>query len=359
MPQLGFRQLLFTIPLILLAPQTFAFTIKATDGVGRYVFTQTQGWLEADHAGSGFHMNDDYVKPNIWLRVFRYDTAKSDVAGLPNNETAGNNDIVDWGTSLAGFNPPMRGGDYYKLLKKVDFATNPADIDQTTGQCKASGRCYGDWVNDDLIWDDKVKSYTGKNGEKFLTLNPELNGQKRTRYRIDIFVEDNTPFWFKDKDGAYDFNQIPDLVTNADGSYDRTAVENRIGDNEMYYPYKNVMFRIATESKLTSNPVPAEDAGDAAWENYLKDDTWAEYYVVKTEEELRVEDMDLEFRRKNGRLVLNFAVYHAFQQQDDYVMQVIAQDMSLNTRVLQVYLSMDRLKGLQINDKATGVQKYD
>ena len=175
-------------------------------GSEKYHYFMTEGWLESDHAGSGFHLVDNYSKPNIWMRVFRYDTAVSQVVGLPNNETAGSS--ADWGDSLDSSNPPMRGGDYYKLLRTVDFDKELAEI-QNDGKCSPSGRCYGDWINNELLWSVTVEDYKNKNGESFLGLRDDLQGQKRTRYRFDVFIEDNTPFWFKDKDGNYDLSKIP------------------------------------------------------------------------------------------------------------------------------------------------------
>ena len=46
-------------------------------------FRKTEGWLETDHFGSGYHLVPDYIKPNIWIKAFKYDGAVGDVAGLP------------------------------------------------------------------------------------------------------------------------------------------------------------------------------------------------------------------------------------------------------------------------------------
>ena len=144
----------------------------------KYHYFMTEGWLESDHSGSGFHLVDDYTKPNIWMRIFRYDTAVSQVVGLPNNETAGSS--ADWGDSLDSSNPPMRGGDYYKLLKMVDFSEELAEI-QSDGKCSSIGRCYGDWINNDLLWSVTIEDYTNKNGESFLKLEDQMQGQKRKK----------------------------------------------------------------------------------------------------------------------------------------------------------------------------------
>ena len=151
----------------------YSFTIKG-GGHEKYKYYMTEGWL-SDHAGSGFHITEDYTKPNIWMRIFRYDTAVSQVIGLPNNESAGSH--ADWGDSLELSNPPMKGGDYYKLLRLVDFNEETATVDDS-GECSSSGRCYGDWLNNELLWDSQTKDYLGLGGVSFLKLDDKLQGQR-------------------------------------------------------------------------------------------------------------------------------------------------------------------------------------
>ena len=59
-----------------------------------------------------------------------------------------------------------------------------------------------------------------------------------------------------------------------------------------------------------------------------------------------------------GRLVFNFSVFHAFQKKSDYVIQVIAEDHSGNRRALQAPISIERLKGLELRDQASGGQRF-
>ena len=54
-------------------------------------FFKTEGWLETDHFGSGYHLIEDHMRPNIWMQVFKYDGAVGEVVGLPNNMLVGRN----------------------------------------------------------------------------------------------------------------------------------------------------------------------------------------------------------------------------------------------------------------------------
>ena len=328
----------------------YSFTIKG-GGHEKYKYYMTEGWLESDHAGSGFHITEDYTKPNIWMRIFRYDTAVSQVIGLPNNESAGSH--ADWGDSLELSNPPMKGGDYYKLLRLVDFNEETATVDDS-GECSSSGRCYGDWLNNELLWDSQTKDYLGLGGVSFLKLDDKLQGQKRTRYRFDIFVEDNTPFWFKDSDGNYDMSKVP-----TGGGYHISAAQTEspiVEENKLYYPIEQVVFRIVEQSKMQS--LPNEDASEDNWNSYFEDQTWSEYYVHKKDSDLMVERNELQIQRTNGRLVFNFSVYHAFQKKSDYLIQIVVQDHSGNRRALQAPISIERLKGLELRDGASDGTRY-
>tara|TARA_B100000674_G_scaffold498902_1_gene540293 strand:- start:3413 stop:4459 length:1047 start_codon:yes stop_codon:yes gene_type:complete len=327
-----------------------AFTIRG-GGHEKYKYYMTEGWLESDHAGSGFHITDDYTKPNLWIRVFRYDTAVSQVIGIPNNEAAGAHAF--WDNSLDQSNPPMRGGDYYKLLQLVDFNQETATID-SNGDCSSSGRCYGDWLNNELLWDSETKDYIGNGGVSFLKLEDKMQGQKRTRYRFDIFIEDNTPFWYKDEDGNYDMAKVP-----TGGGYHVSAAQTESiidEENRLFYPIEQAVFRIVEKSKM--QPLPAEDASQTAWNSYFEDKSWSEYHVHKDEDALEVVESELQIRRVNGRLVFNFSVFHAFQKKSDYVIQVIAEDHSGNRRALQASLSIERLKGLELRDQASDGQRF-
>ncbi len=328
----------------------YSFTIRG-GGHEKYKYYMTEGWLESDHAGSGFHITDDYIKPNLWIRVFRYDTAVSQVIGIPNNESAGAHAF--WDNSLEEVNPPMRGGDYYKLLQLVDFSEQVATVD-SNGECTSMGRCYGDWVNNELLWDIENKDYIGNGGISFLKLDDKLQGQKRTRYRFDIFVEDNTPFWFKDSNGAYDMTKVPPA-----GGYHVSAAETEspiVEENKLYYPIEQAVFRIIEKAKMQS--LPAEDASQITWNSYFEDQSWSEYFVHKKGLDFLVENKELQVQRVNGRLVFNFSVFHAFQKKSDYIIQIIAEDHSGNRRALQIPISIERLKGLELRDNASGGQRF-
>ncbi|MEE2923183.1 MAG: hypothetical protein VX619_00245 [bacterium] len=334
---------------------TCILTTQAADRRGsgdeKYHYFMTEGWLESDHSGSGFHLVDDYTKPNIWMRVFRYDTAVSQVVGLPNNETAGSS--ADWGDSLDSSNPPMRGGDYYKLLRTVDFSEELAEI-QSDGNCSSIGRCYGDWINNDLLWSVTIKDYTNKNGESFLKLKDQMQGQKRTRYRFDVYIEDNTAFWFKDKEGKYDLNKIP-----ANGGYHTSVLETDneiVEDNVLYYPLEKVVFRIVETSKLGS--LPNENDSKATWDNYYEEQNWAEYHLYKKDSDLVLSNTEPQSQRVNGRLVYNFRVIHSFRLKAEYTIQILAEDHSGNRRAMQIPIQIERLKGLEIRDNTSGSQRF-
>lgn len=337
--------------------QVFTFLLLMTSVYGlpggheKYRYYKTEGWLESDHSGSGFQLVDDYQRPNIWVRIFRYDTAVSQVIGLPNNETAGED--IQWTDSdFDDSNPKMRGGDYYRLLQISDFEEPLAEID-SNGGCSGSGRCYGDWINNERLWNYQIKDYVGKNGQSFLKPEERMNGQKRTRYRFDIFVEDNTPFWFKDSDGAYDLGKIP-----AEGGYDlnHTNADDPTA-NVMYYPVEQVVFRICKKSKLMA--LPSDEAPAEQWNAYMADTNWAEYHVHKQNDDMIVSKAPLQSRHVNGRLVFNFTIYHSFQDASEYVIQLIAEDHSANRRILHIPMVIEGLKGLELKDQASEMKKFD
>ena len=247
----------------------------------------------------------------------------------------------------------MRGGDYYKLLQLVDFNQETATI-ESNGDCSSSGRCYGDWLNNELLWDSETKDYIGNGGISFLKLEDKMQGQKRTRYRFDIFIEDNTPFWYKDSDGNYDMTKVPTA-----GGYHVSAAQTEspiVEENKLYYPIEQAVFRIVEKSKMQS--LPAEDASQTTWNSYFEDQSWSEYFVHKKDDALLVENNELLIQRVNGRLVFNFSAFHAFQKKSDYVIQVIAEDHSGNRRALQAPISIERLKGLELRDQASGGQRF-
>src|SRR5690606_32634216 len=102
----------------------------------------------------------------------------SDLVGVPNNAQAGDG---------AHLNPGAFGPyDRLKLITRVNFGQNVA------------ARKYGDWSNDERIWDPS-KGYLDSAGVNFCELDPGMNGEKGTRYRFTVQVEDNTPFWYKNE----------------------------------------------------------------------------------------------------------------------------------------------------------------
>ncbi len=313
----------------------FAIPMMNIRGGGheKYDFYKTEGWLESDHAGSGFHLIRDKVRPNIWVRVFRYDTAVSGLAGLPNNLMAGQH--VDWGTRLDNEENPARGGDFYKLLRRVDFTKNLAFVDPGTGGCQGSGRCYGDWINNDLVWGPDLNDYRDKNGKSFFRFDDQINGKKRTRYRFTIFVEDNLPFWFKDRNLGYDL------------SSDRS-------ESILYYPLSRVIVRITDKDQYD----PAFDsAPNPDYNGY--DSSLDEFYLQKQAQDMEVSRRPEETRRINGKLVFNFQIIHSFRKSNEYWLTVVAIDMEENRRVLHVPLSMNPLGGIQIQDRSNDLRRLD
>lgn len=327
-----------------------SFTIQK-GGHEKHRYFKTEGWLESDHSGSGFHLVDDHVKPNLWMRVFRYDTAVSQVIGLPNNENTGSD--AQWVPGdFEGDNPMMKGGDYYRLLKLVDFSTPISAVD-SEGNCKGGARCYGDWINNDLLWNYQIKDYVGNDGISFLRLRDNIMGQRRTRYRFDIYVEDNTPFWFKDSDGEYKLSEIPE-----DGGYNLNHIdEDEETTNAMYYPIEQIVFRICKKDKLAL--LPDENDPKTQWDAYMQDTEWSEFFVHKKDKDLMVSKTQIQSRRVNGRLVYNFAVFHSFQESSDYIIQLVAEDHSGNRRAMHVPINIEGLRGLEIRDQASDIQKFD
>lgn len=298
-------------------------------------YFRTDGWLETDHFGSGYHVVPDRTRPNIWLRAFKYDGAVSEVVGLPNNNITGRHS--NWDDPSLNLDLPdnkhLLGGDYFRLVRRIDWSQDLGAVNLSTGKC-GSGRCYGDWLNDDPVWDENVKSYKDKDNSSFLQFTNEMNGRIRTRYRFQIYVEDNVAFWYKDANGGYDLDTHK---SNPDGT-------------KKYYPFQDVVFRITERSIFDSRPEPAIDdpAGD---EFYIRKSEWASDATQK--DDFKIEDAPPEIRWVNGRLVFNFTVFHKFRQPKDYVIQVTAVDKSNNSRTLRVPISMEAVGGLDLQNKAS------
>ena len=220
-------------------------------------FYKTEAWLETDHFGSGFHFIPDRTKPNIWVRVFKYDGAISEVVGIPNNNAVGrhaNWSNVNWSDQN---NKIMNGGDYHRLIQRIDFAQPLGMVAKGSTQC-GGGRCYGDWLDNEDIWDHATKDYLDKDGVSFLKLSDKMNGKIRTRYRFQIYVEDNTGAWFKDASGKYD---LATHESNNDGT-------------RQYYPLKDVVFRITESTTGVPNEIDVEQS--AGHELYIRKSVWGD-----------------------------------------------------------------------------------
>ena len=299
----------------------------------KYDFYKTEGWLQTDHAGSGFHLLRDFTRPNIWVRIFKYDDAKSDVIGLPNNTSAGKH--VNWDGVTTDENPALKAGDYYRLIQRVPFSEAVANIDPGSGECTGGGRCYGDWVNNDLVWGLDGKTIKDKDGRSFFEPLPEMNGQKKTRYTFTVFVEDNQAFWYKDSSGGYNLS-------------------SEKSDAQLYFPLSRVIVRITPKEAYNSSFDENLEANYDAYES-----TADEFYMHKKDADFKVDNIPAESRIINGRLVYNFPVIHSFQLDTNYVVQIIAEDMEYNRRVLRFEMSMGSLGGLDINESSTGGRRME
>ena len=297
----------------------------------KYDFYKTEGWLQTDHAGSGFHLLRDFTRPNIWVRIFKYDDAVSTVVGLPNNVSAGKH--VSWDGASTEENPALKAGDYHRLLERVPFDQELASIDPGSGECSGAGRCYGDWINNDLVWGLDGKNINDKDGHSFF--QPEIDGQQKTRYTFLVYVEDNQAFWYKDKNDGYDLTS------------DKSEAR-------LYFPLSRVIFRITEKSAY--NPALDEDL-ETDYDAY--DPGGDEFYMHKKDADLRVESVPTESQIINGRLVYNFQVIHSFQQSSEYVIQIVAEDMERNRRVLRFQMDMHSLGGLHINESSSGGRRTD
>lgn len=287
-------------------------------------YFKTEGWLETDHFGSGFVLVPDRTRPNIWIRVYKDDGAISEVVGLPNNNSVGRHS--NW--SGVNFEQPnnqlMKGGDYYRLIKRIDFNAGMGKVD-ASGKC-GGGRCYGDWLNDDETWDAELNPYNDKAGASFLKTSDRMNGKIRTRYRFQIYVEDNTSIWYRDANGKYNDDTKP----------------------EPYFPLKDVVFRITTADKATS--VERDVTVSDNHEVYIRKSAWED---GSKSNDFKVASMPLQSRWVNGRLVYNFTHAHEFRTASDYIVSVHATDVFGNDRVLRFLLSMSPVGAMDIRDSAT------
>lgn len=287
------KSLLFFLILFLLFAQSFAGGKKKT--VYTYI---TEQWTERDFFGSGLHMVTDKIRPNISMLVHKVDGEKTDLVGVPNSAQAGEPSLM----KPAPFGPY----DPLFLLSRIDTTKD------------VTARKYGDWTNDMALW-DPAANLRDANNRNFMELLPEMNGEKGTRYRFTVYVEDNTPFWFKNEGGPV-----------------------------LYFPYQLVIFRITEASGGT-------DMADAFEETGIKD----ELCIVKKTDELRLSFTPEEHRLRGGRHVFNFVVYHNFKMATDYILMVSARDIEGNERVMRVPISMDPLSGIQLENRSVQTDRYE
>jgi hypothetical protein len=287
----------------------------------------TEGWYERDYLGAGFHIVTDHTAPNIWVEVHKVEGEISDAVGLPNDVMAGK---LTMGAYWSG-----QPYDLLNPYTRVDWSKAVCPADVNTGNCQAGSgcRCFGDWVNQDELWYDP-DAYPGnaqffdKDGRSFLVLKPEIHGQKRTRYRFTVYVQDNTPIWYKTPAGAYNTGAAS---TGA----------------EKFFPLKKVVFRLSD----FSNPPGINRSSDA------EDDSKDEFWLEKTGDDFKVQEVPPEFRVKWGKYTYSFTTYHTFKFAQDYMIQVTAEDMEGNRRTLRAGISMGGLGGLQIHNRAVDTQK--
>ena len=297
-------------------------------------FRKTEGWLETDHFGSGYHLIEDHMLPNIWMQVFKYDGAVGEVVGLPNNMLVGRN---------SGFKDPSssnsypKGGGFHQLMQRIPWDTAMATINPSSGKCSGGGRCYGDFLNNEEIWSADGEDVLDRNGNSFFSLSERMNGKARSRYRFQIYVEDNTPYWLKDKDGGYDLSKH----------------ENDPSSSARYYPFQDVVVRIREMSQFDGSITALDDSSKD--ELYVRKSEWKDNSAP---DDFKIASQPVENRMVNGYPVYNFTVFHSFRKAVDYLVEVTAVDMAGNRRILRVPLSMDPVGSLSIQDRSSDGRKF-
>jgi hypothetical protein len=276
---------------------------------------RTEGWRENDTLGAGYHVSWDKIPPNIWVEVGRYQSSERAVVGIPNDSMAGGS--VNSGYWLAR--------DYLltNLYTRIPFNL-PLCTQTPEGSCQNSDtcRCYGDWINLEPLLDGRTADYPDREGLSFLNLPPQIHGQKRTRYQFTVFVQDNTPFWFKDPDGGYDKNKLSSKVK--------------------YFPFEKLVIRLCCSSNPAGGDgVPSLDSDE---ENPETD----EYYLLKQGEDFRMDRRGEDEGIYQGNSVYHLSFYHTFKFEQEYLIQVTAQDMEGNRRTLRVPLSIGELSGISV-----------
>jgi hypothetical protein len=284
---------------------------------------KTEMWQENDYLGAGYHITWDRIRPNLWVRIHRVDGEVTDTVGLPNNVMAG---------QYANWNLVYNRNNLYSRIPDQDLAA----LDPSSGNCTGSGRCFGDWINNEAVWEEGLNpgKYKDSQDQSFLILKfprqgPNApHGQKRTRFRFDVFVEDNTPYWLRDSSGAYS-----DWASPATPS-------------EPYYPLKRVLFRLtsATSVAVDNNRRP-EDIYFT--ERDMEKSGDEEVFKINNEQLNPIEK-----RVRWGKHIYSFTEFFAFPAEGQFFLEVSAEDMEGNARSLRVPIMIGKLGGLQLKDRS-------
>ena len=316
--------------IVLLLCQTVAAKKKTT--IHTFV---TEMWKEVDYLGAGYHITWDKIRPNIWVRIRRTDGELSSTVGLPNNVMAGSN---------ANWDVPYSHNNLYSRLPDDSLAT----LSQN-GECLSDGRCYGDWINNEELWEDSASKgkYKDKQGKSYLLLqfpgqaNNEPHGASRTRFRFDVFVEDNTPYWLRDSD----FQQ-GSAMSEQYNDWDKSD-----SPAEPFYPLKRVVFRITSATS-----VAADD------ERQREDIFYTDRNMEKPgfEDLFKINNLDInpiEQRIRWGKHIYSVTEFFDFPSEGQFHMEVSATDMEDNRRVLRVPINIEKLRGLKLSNESSDANR--
>ena len=309
-------------------------TVTAKNKVTTHTFV-TEMWKEVDYLGAGYHISWDKIRPNIWVRIRRTDGELSSTVGLPNNVMAGAN---------ANWDIPYDNNNLYSRLPNNSLAT----LNQN-GECLSDGRCYGDWINNDELWEESQNKgkYNDKQGKSYLLLQfpgqatNEPHGASRTRFRFDVFIEDNTPYWLRDSD----FQQ-GSAMSEQYNDWDKPD-----SPAEPFYPLKRVVFRITSADSAAPN------------DNRQREDI---FYTDRNMEKSGFEDLfkinnldinPIEQRIRWGKHIYSVTEFFDFPSEGQFHMEVSATDMENNRRVLRVPMNIDKLRGLKLNNESSDASR--
>lgn len=293
---------------------------------------KTEAWQEFDYFGAGYHVTWDKIKPNIWVRVKRMDGEVEGLVGIPNNVMAGH--AADWSLTYDPLN----------LYSRINFSQDVATVDADSGDCSGGGRCYGDWVNNVEVWDGgaDANKYKDKNGLSFLTLqfpdqgSSDPHGAARTRFRFDVFVEDNTPYWLRD----------PDYTQGSSESTAYDDWDDPATPAEPHYPFKRVIFRV-TNSTSPSSDDDRQPADIYYTDRDSSNPQFADIFMINNEDINPIEQ-----RVRWGKHVYSFTEFFQFPSEGSFFMEVTAIDMEDNRRTLRIPIDIGRLGGLNLQDKS-------